>query len=124
MFRAADRKDVSDELFSRILICGPGLWRNIKDDAEMRAITTGVTRLKVPTGKGVQELEGKLFQSKRKSLLWKSFLRHYKFDSKSVIRRPAAKELALYWAMIPYDIVEPIFMVENGKRYDSHPVCQ
>ena len=114
VLRAPDRKDASDELFSRILICGPGLWRNIKDDAEMRAITTGVTRLKVPTGKGVQELEGKLFQSKEEvAAFWKSFLRHYKLDSKAVVRRPTAKELTLYWAMIPYDIVEPIFMVEN-----------
>jgi len=114
MLRVTDRNDVSDELFCRILICGPGLWRNIKGDAEMSAITSGVTRLKVPTGKGVQELEGKLFQSKEEvAAFWKSFLRHYKLDSKAVIRRPSAKELTLYWAMIPYDIVEPIFMVEN-----------
>jgi hypothetical protein len=114
VFRATDRKDASDELFARILICGPGLWRNIKDDAEMKAITTGVTRIKVPTGKGMQELEGKCFQSKEEVVtFWKSFLRRYKFDSKAVIRRPTAKELTLYWAMIPYDIVEPIFVVEG-----------
>jgi len=113
-FLAADHKLGSDDLLSSTLICGPGLWRNIKDDAQMKKIKTGITKIKVPTNKGTQVLEGKLFQGKGEvATFWKTFLRKYKFDGQATIRRPTTGELKLYWAMIPYDITEPIFMVDG-----------
>ena len=111
-FLTADHKD--DEVFASTLICGPGLWRNIKDDAEMKKITTGVTTMEVPTNNGTQKFDGKLFQGKEEvAAFWKVFLRKYEFGAKAVIRRPTASELNLYWAMIPYDITEPIFVIEG-----------
>ena len=111
-FLTADHK--GDGVFASTLICGPGLWRNIKDDAEMKKITTGVTTMEVPTSNGTQKFDGKLFQGKEEvAAFWRAFLRKYKVDFKAVIRRPIAKELRLYWAMIPYDIMEPLFVVES-----------
>ena len=70
----------------------------------------------MPTNNGVQELEGKLFQNKEEvAAFWKAFWRKYKPDPQAKIRRPTAKELDLYWAMIPYDITEPIFMIESKE---------
>jgi hypothetical protein len=113
-FLDTDQTSYPDNLFSDTLFCGPGLWRTIKDDDEMRRITTGVTQLKVPAQGGVQTLEGKTFQSKEEVESFKrAFMRHYKFDSQTVIRRPTVRELRTYWAMIPYDIEEPIFIVES-----------
>jgi len=115
-FLATDKTATRDNLFSDTLICGPGLWRNIKDDAEMRLITTGVTQLRIPTQEGVQTLEGKLFHRKEEvESFQRVFVRQYKFDSQTVIRRPTARELRIYWAMIPYDIEEPIFIVESKE---------
>ena len=80
----------------------------------MKKITTGVTQIRVPTNKGVQLLEGKLFQTAAEvKTFWKLFLRTYKFDGSSHVRRPTPAELNLYWAMIPFDITEPIFVVES-----------
>ena len=80
----------------------------------MKKITTGVTTMEVPTDNGTQKFDGKLFQGKEEvTAFWKAFLRKYKFGAKAVVRRPTAKELSLYWAMIPYDITEPIFVVED-----------
>ncbi len=103
-----------DNLFSDKIFCGPGLWRNIKDDPDMKRITTGVTRFSIPTPKGAQVLEGKTFQCKEEvESFQRAFLKRYKFDSQTVIRRPIARELRIYWAMIPWDIDEPIFIVES-----------
>ncbi len=111
-FLAADHKD--DGVFTSTLICGPGLWRNIKDDAEMKKIATGVTAMEVPTSNGTQKFDGKLFQGKEEvAAFWKAFLRKYRCGAKAAIRRPTANELKLYWAMIPYDITEPIFVVAD-----------
>jgi hypothetical protein len=43
------------------------------------------------------------------------FLRKYRFDARTFTRRPTPRELELYWAMIPVDVEEPIFVVD-GKR--------
>jgi hypothetical protein len=70
--------------------------------------------MEVPTSNGTQKLDGKLFQGKEEvAAFWRAFLRKYKFDAKAAIRRPTVKELKLYWAMIPYDITEPILVVEG-----------
>jgi hypothetical protein len=115
-FLATDRTATTDTLFSDTLICGPGLWQTIKDDDEMKRITTGVTQIKVPTHGGVQTLEGKTFQGKEEvESFQRALLRHYTFGSPTVIRRPTARELSTYWAMIPYDIEEPIFIVESKE---------
>jgi len=115
-FLATDQTATYDNLFSDILVCGPGLWRNIKDDAEMKGITQGVTQIRIPNQEGVQTLEGKLFQRKEEvASFQRAFVRQYKFDSQTVIRRPTARELRIYWAMIPYDIEEPIFIVESKE---------
>jgi hypothetical protein len=109
-----DHKTVADDLTGDVLICGPGLWHNIKDDAEMKKLTMGVTKFKVPMKDGVQVLEGKLFQSKEDvSQFWKAFWRRYKADPQAKIRHTSARELSLYWAMISYDIEEPIFTIET-----------
>jgi len=97
-FLATNPTTTYDNLFSDILVCGPGLWRNIKDDAEMKGITTGITQLRIPTQDGVQTLEGKIFQRTAEvESFQRAFVRHYKFDSQTVIRRPTTRELKIYW---------------------------
>lgn len=114
-FLATDAKnDLPTDLFAEAMICGTGLWRNIKADPEMKKIDHGQVQINVPTKAGKQALEGKLFQNKEElAAFWRAFRRKYKFDAKATIRRPTAEELELYWAMIPYDITEPIFIVES-----------
>ena len=61
VFLAGDHKVATDDLTGSMLICGPGLWHNLKGHPEMQKLKQGVTKIKVPTNNGVQELEGKLF---------------------------------------------------------------
>ena len=87
-------KDASGELFHTTLICGPGLWRNIKDEPDMRKIKGGVTKIKETSTDGVQMLDGKLFQGVEEvKAFWTVFLRKYRFDVRTFIRRPTPREL-------------------------------
>jgi len=62
----------------------------------------------------VQTLERKIFQCKEEvESFQRAFVRRYNFESQTIIRRPIDKELRIYWAMIPYYIEEPIFIVES-----------
>ena len=103
------------------LFCGPVLWEKMKSDPNVARITSGVAHIDMPVIKdkkeliGTQKKEGKVFQSPDEVLaFWKAFtaktnLINYK------IRKLNPFELKIYWAMIPFDITEPIFMVESDE---------
>jgi hypothetical protein len=62
-------------------------------------------------------MQGKLFQNKAEIReFWKALCKTVGRDEKFRIRRPTKLELELYWAMIPYDIEEPIFVVESDRH--------
>jgi hypothetical protein len=109
-------------VFRQMLICGPFLWKEIKDEPEMRAIKTGRAMLKIPQyegGKvtGIVEKEGKLFQGKEQvAAFWKAFTRKHDLKGELRVTKLAEKDLQTYWAMIPFDIEEPIFIVECGAH--------
>jgi hypothetical protein len=108
---------VGEELCDQTLICGPGLWANLRDDAELKKIETGVTTFRVPAGDQMLVMKGKLLQTNDEvATFWQAFARRYERDPSAIIRRPTAEELNLYWAMIPYDITEPVFVIE-GRSY-------
>ena len=110
---SGDRKFAADEIFNVPLICGPGLWQHIKDDGGMTKIAKGDVTFNIPTANGTQKLKGKLFQTKDEvAVFWKAFMKAYGTE-KSTIRRPTSEELRIYWAMITYDITEPLFVVES-----------
>ncbi len=115
-FLTPDAKAPLDKLLTPAAICGAGLWQNIKDDEEMKPLTEGKLKLLVPSGKTALQLDGKLFQNEDElAAFWRAFRRKYPLDPKAIIRRPTPEELSVYWAMIPYDITEPIFVVETKQ---------
>jgi hypothetical protein len=110
---SGERKFAGDEILNIPLICGPGLWQHIKDDGEMKKIATGDVNVNIPNANGTQKLKGKLFQTKQEVAdFWKAFSKAYATDNPT-IRRPTSAELRIYWAMILYDITEPVFVVES-----------
>jgi hypothetical protein len=108
--------------FAETPICGPGLWRAIGDDPLMLAIKHGSVVFKTPvldaSGNPVRvvEMKGKIFQSSEEILaFWKAFSKKTDFSGLK-IRRPNPTELRIFWAMIPFDITEPIFILDSGKH--------
>jgi hypothetical protein len=112
---SGDRQFAADEILSVPLICGPGLWQHIRDDGDIKKIVKGNVNFNIPNANGTQNLKGKLFQTKEEvAVYWKAFVKAYGTDN-STIRRPTSEELRIYWAMIPYDITEPLFVVESNS---------
>jgi hypothetical protein len=121
-FSTPMKLEIPDDAFAAMAICGPLLWSRIKGLAEMKALTKGEVVVHMPIYEGgnvvrQQQMQGKLFQNKAEIReFWKALCKTVGRDEKFRIRRPTKLELELYWAMIPYDIEEPIFVVESDRH--------
>ena len=99
-------------LFESHVICGPGLWPDIKNNPAVSKLTKGTVTL----NEGTQKLEGKLFQSPEEVLIfWNAFKQRTDFTGLK-IRKLIPDELKTFWAMISFDIEEPIFILESPKH--------
>ncbi len=103
------------------LIIGPRLWQRLSQTDSIRDIEAGHTSFHVPIlddngkPKSEQVLDGKLIQTKadfRK--LW-NHLRAEFSGSKLTYRKLTPAELKYYWAIISFDIEEPILIIEGGN---------
>jgi hypothetical protein len=121
-FSTPMKPQIPEDAFAQMAICGPLLWSKIKGLPEMKALTKGRVVVHMPIFEGgkivrQQQMEGKLFQVKPEIReFWKALCKSVRRDEKFTIRRPTKLELQIYWAMIPYDIEEPIFVVESDRH--------
>jgi hypothetical protein len=118
----AKREDILSLFENKVLICGPALWLDIKDDKSMSSIKKGNVEFHMPVVNDKQEISrmvkahGKLFQSPDEVCsFWKAFVSRTNF-SNLTIRKLNPLELKIYWSMIPYDITEPLFILESEKH--------
>ncbi len=118
----ATDQDVLSLVENKALVCGPGLWRDIKGDSAMSKIETGIVSFEVPVLDGagkitrIDKYEGKLFQSADEVLLfWKAFSNKNDLTGFR-IRKLNPVELKIFWAMIPFDITEPLFILESKEH--------
>ena len=116
------KQDVLSLFETTTLICGPGLWRNIKTDSTLAELKVGKVLFAVPVlddrGKKIRtdKQEGKMFQSKDEVLaFWKAFSERSDFTNLKP-RKLNPEELTIFWAMIPFDITEPLFILESKKH--------
>jgi len=101
----------TNPLIRRNILCGPYLWKKIKNmetfqnakGAQVKGFSDGIM------------LESKvLWDEKVRSLLEYCFS---ELDESSlIIRKLNESEIRVYWAYISFDIEEPIFMIEAGKK--------
>ena len=103
-------------LFGSKVVCGPQPWLTLKKENPLKNmnITPAKIIVQISTG-GIQEFEGALFQSETEMTAFCTGMEKYLGTDVSAfkIRKPNANELQIYWAMIPYDITEPIFVADN-----------
>jgi hypothetical protein len=104
-----------DDLFGADVVCGPLPWAEIKNAAVFRNLKITKADCVIPLSGGSQQvLEGALFRTKEEiSAFCRAMEEYLKTGGPYTIRRPTAEELQIYWAMIPYDISEPIFVADN-----------
>jgi hypothetical protein len=108
------------QIFGDVLVCGPFLWDKIRSRPQVASITTAETIFHIPQldkdGKPNGEVvaKGKLFQSADEiAHFWEAFSQRYDLAAEREIRKLNPRELQAYWAMIPFDITEPVFILES-----------
>ncbi len=107
-----------DDLFGENVTCGPFLWARVRDMDVFRDLKRVKAEFVAPLRDGgFQVLEGALFRGKEQiSPFCRAMDGYLKQGSRHEIRRPNAEELRIYWAIIPYDIEEPIFIADNDDH--------
>ena len=102
-------------LFDKILYIGPNLWKRYNSIESLKKIEGGNVQFRVRSNNATTTLPGKLIQSKSDfKTIWSHLLKEIN-SSKLAFRKLNKDELEYYWAVIFYDIEEPVFIVEAGK---------
>jgi len=99
-------------LSGSMLIIGPVLWNRFKDIEVLKNIQNGNTTFHV----GKQELSGKMTQDVSDSKkAWKE-VRNEINGQAYIVRKLTERELQYYWAVISFDIDEPLLVVETKEH--------
>ena len=87
----------------------------------MKKITKGEVKFRSRPRTVNRNLRENFFKQDKVAAFWKAFRRAYKTEE-TTVRRPSSEELRNYWAMISFDIEEPLFVVQSKIALDSRPV--
>jgi hypothetical protein len=103
------------------LVCAPFAWSLVARENEMKAIKEGTSYFKVRLKKGEVEalgvFEGKTLTKQQDMIaFWRALVRKLDLSSAFTVRKLTANELRQYWAMITFDIVDPVVVAENKKH--------
>lgn len=112
----AKSDDVNLEIISDgAIACGPLLWDALKDQAgkELREakpmiVVIGAAKPLTKEGRGI-------ITPKQKRAFWKLFVEKIKVSNSFTVKKAEAPEIQYYWATIPFDIEEPLYIVDFGK---------
>jgi hypothetical protein len=99
------------------VICGAAYWSAIKGDPAIHAAATIPSHFKFPAGPTgqVQTMEGATFkEAAARQVLAGRLAADVGKDP--ALRKLRPDELRVYWAMIPFDIEEPLYILEVGKK--------
>ena len=95
-----------------MIIVGPMLWARFKNIENIKSIKNGNTTFKVDK----QDFEGKMTQTLADSKkLWYE-LRKEINTKPYIIRKFTESELGYYWAVISFDIDEPLLILETDEH--------
>jgi hypothetical protein len=104
-----------EALFGSHILCGPKPWADLKTHVALKGMEITSLHIQMPVSEGrMQLLQGALFKTPEEVAAFCCAMQDYlKSSDTYTVRRPTGKELEIYWALIFYDITEPIFVAEN-----------
>ena len=115
---AAGEKEVAG-LIKGACVCAPGYWGMIKDRPGLKfqhAIPTSVHVPNTTTGKEVVFTGATFKEEADLALVAKELAADA--GTAPVIRKLNTEEIKMFWAVISFDIEEPVFILENnGRKY-------
>lgn len=106
--------DVDTEtLFASGTVCGPLLWEALASKELDSALTMDLI-MKLPKA---SKKQGKFFKtSSQKRAFWDAFIQEIREGNSVFVRGATREEIDYYWATIPFNIEEPLFVVDIGKH--------
>ncbi|MFZ1086839.1 MAG: tetratricopeptide repeat protein [Terracidiphilus sp.] len=104
--------EVPADFFDSAVTCGPGLWKVLQPFADKDLLNS--TKITVVVNSVQVEARGLITEDQQRSF-WKLLLTHYPSLSTATIRKARAEEIRYYWATIPFDIEEPLFILDDSK---------
>ncbi|MEI6082814.1 MAG: hypothetical protein WCS70_00780 [Verrucomicrobiota bacterium] len=111
--------DKCDSLLTTAVTIGPGLWNDIKDHPALKGITFGVGHFNIPIGqpsRRMLSMEGRIVQNETEARAFLTAISAtFQFAEKPVVRNLTEEEKRIYWAMIPFPIEEPVFVIDGGQ---------
>ena len=103
--------DVDRTFGKSSIMCGPFVWDLIGDSNSFK----GSTPVMLIAGKTSKQGRG-ITNSDQKRLLWSRLIAKLGPEGSPVIRKASADEISFFWAMIPFDIEEPLLVADFGKQ--------
>ena len=112
-------------IFDEKVICGPALWSDIKGLTAFADFDVTPVEINVPIldsgaegSTAMQKFEGALLQGPEEIQALARVLTRV-LDHRVKIRKASPDELEVFWALIPYDIEEPLFVLETDIVVDN-----
>ncbi len=108
-----------ESLLAKPVICAPEPWQTLKPHKEelFKGMKIAPANMIVTSDGRQQSFEGALFQTDEQVAAFSKGMEKYLASGGPYqIRKATSEELSTYWAMIPYDIVEPLFVADNSEH--------
>lgn len=108
--KPAGEIDVDKTFGSSAIMCGPYAWQMAGDSASFKGATpvTLMVNGAALQGRGISDKE-------QKRLLWRRLMEKLNVEGPATVRKANADEIRFFWAMIPFDIQEPLFVADYGR---------
>lgn len=120
-FISTNNHSYENYIFHPPFFCGPYLWHKIKNDSMTNSLTKSYNPFHIPvyenkTLVGYRFMLGRIAKSESDAQLFKELISKYiRLKDTFEIRRLTANELEKLWAIIAWDIQEPIFIIDDGE---------
>lgn len=106
------------QLYDEVATCGPALWKYLETNRLSGGIITTSVDIQVPieekTKIKILTLHAKLIDDRASfNKFYNEIIRALGNKGKLNIRTLRKNEILYFWTIIPFDIEEPIFIVEN-----------
>jgi hypothetical protein len=110
-----------EEMFGDVTVCGPMLWKALKPAADQVLLSAKPVIAMITDPEAIHAEGKRLLTADERRSFWSLWRSKYPGLKTATIRKARADELSFYWATIPFDIEEPLFVVDtNGQRFIVH----
>lgn len=110
-----------EAMFGEVTVCGPMLWKALKPSADQVLLSAKPVIAMITDPEAIHAEGKRLLTADERKAFWSLWRSKYPGLKNATIRKARADELSFYWATIPFDIAEPLFVVDtNSERFIVH----